>query len=147
MSKLDVTPCLNLCEGEGCLVIETASNLQLASDTKQAHSHSKGRDCSRKPCSCTEWAGKAAWNWGGAAAQRIGKPPKSPLSPQDAYALYLQSIVAVLPAGKGTAEASEEDLTVLKARHRAEILKGSPAELSSAMVSPCVPGPVHELSG
>ncbi|EIE20132.1 hypothetical protein COCSUDRAFT_67498 [Coccomyxa subellipsoidea C-169] len=63
------------------------------------------------------WAGKADWNAGGAAPKRMGKQPKAPLSPQDAYALYLQSLVSLPSAGKDfaeTAEVSEDDLTVLK---------------------------------
>lgn len=75
----------------------------------------------RLVCLCTDWAAKADWNSGGAAPKRIGKAVKSPISPQDAYILYLQSRVTLPQLGQqGTEErAGEENVEVLKVRrHR-----------------------------
>lgn len=73
----------------------------------------------------TEWAGKADWSAGGAAPKRIGKTPKPPINPEDAYALYLQSRVTLPPAGEQGSDNAEDDILALKVRQPAEVLSNA----------------------
>ena len=50
-----------------------------------------------------EWAGTADWRRGGTGSHWVGKPPKEPITPFEAYEMYLDS-----QAAKTVAEAAQQ---------------------------------------
>ena len=45
-------------------------------------------------CNDAEWAGTADWRRGGTGSHLVGKPPKEPITPFEAYEMYLDSQAA-----------------------------------------------------
>ena len=54
-------------------------------------------------CGGAEWAGTADWRRGGTGSHWVGKVPKEPITPFDAYEMYLDS-----QAAKAVAEAAQQ---------------------------------------